>query len=218
MTVGKVISLADIVYEQVERDIISGFYQRWDILTELKLSERLKVSRTPVREALRRLEQDDLVECRGKSIMVVGITTDDLMDLLELRERLEGLVTARCCRHITREQLAELDEIVTLQEFYVDRRLPDKIIEADSRFHQTIYACCGSRVFEKELTMLTKKLRRSRKLSVSSDPRAKASVGEHRAIFDALTAGDAALAEALAVRRVTYAGANILLGRGQVWT
>ena len=58
MAEGKVTSLADIVYERVEEDILTGAYQRGDVLTELKLSEKLNVSRTPVREALRRLEQD----------------------------------------------------------------------------------------------------------------------------------------------------------------
>ena len=118
MATGKVTSLADIVYEQVERDILRGTYQQGDVLTELKLCEKLQVSRTPVREALRRLEQDDLIESRGKSIVVVGIPPEDLLDILEIRERLEGAATARCCRHITKEQLAELDrqELVGVRE------------------------------------------------------------------------------------------------------
>ena len=58
---GKPTSLADMVYERVELDILSGVYQRGDVLTEAKLSEGLQVSPTPVREALRPLEQDDLV-------------------------------------------------------------------------------------------------------------------------------------------------------------
>ena len=210
MAMTKVTSLADIVYEQVERDILSGVYQRGDILTELKLSDKLKVSRTPVREALRRLEQDDLVESQGKSIVVVGITREDLMDILDIRERLEGLATARCCAHITRQQLQELDEIVTLQEFYVDRQMPDKILESDSRFHETIYAACGSRVFEKELVMPNKKLQRHRRQSVSINQRAQASAQEHQDIFRALAAGDARQAEDLAVRHVRLARENIL--------
>ena len=210
MAMTKVTSLADIVYEQVERDILSGVYQRGDILTELKLSDKLKVSRTPVREALRRLEQDDLVESQGKSIVVVGITREDLMDILDIRERLEGLATARCCAHITRQQLQELDEIVTLQEFYVDRQMPDKILESDSRFHEAIYAACGSRTFEKQLTALHKKLQRYRKMSVSVNTRAVASTGEHRDIFQALADGNAVLAEELAVRHVEMARSNIL--------
>ena len=174
MAEGKVTSLADIVYERVEEDILTGAYQRGDVLTELKLSEKLNVSRTPVREALRRLEQDDLVESRGK-------------------------------------ELVELDEIVTLQEFYVSRDLPDKILESDSRFHTAIYAACGSRVFDKQLTGLLKRLMRHRKLSVSDNQRAQKSTAEHRAIFNALAAGDAAQAEALATQHVERARDNILI-------
>lgn len=214
MTVNRVTSLADIVYEQVERDILSGVYQRGDSLTELRLSEQLKVSRTPVREALRRLEQDDLVESRGKSIVVVGITADDLMDILEMRSLLEGTATAKCCRRITAEELAELDEIITLQEFYVSRNMTDRILESDSHFHEALYAACGSRTFEKQLTALHKKLQRYRKMSVSVSTRARASTAEHRGIFQALTAGDAARAEELAFQHVEMARANILKNAG----
>ena len=211
MAEGKVTSLADIVYERVEEDILTGAYQRGDVLTELKLSEKLNVSRTPVREALRRLEQDDLVESRGKTIVVVGVTHQDLLDMLGIRLRLEGLATAMCCQRIGQKELVELDEIVTLQEFYVSRDLPDKILESDSRFHTAIYAACGSRVFDKQLTGLLKRLMRHRKLSVSDNQRAQKSTAEHRAIFNALAAGDAAQAEALATQHVERARDNILI-------
>lgn len=172
MNEGKVTtSLADVVYEQVEQDILTGVYKRGDVLTELKLSQRLQVSRTPVREALRRLEQDDLVECQGKSIVVMGVTHQDLLDLLEIRLRLEGMVTARCCQRITSEELTALDEIITLQDFYVSRSLPEKIQESDGLFHRTIYAACGSRMLEKQLTNIHKRLVRYRKLSVSNRAR-----------------------------------------------
>lgn len=210
MTVNKVTSLADIVYEQVERDILGGVYRRGDILTELRLSDQLKVSRTPVREALRRLEQDDLVESRGKSIVVVGITPEDLMDILEMRSRLEGIATAKCCKRITKQELSELDEIITLQEFYVSRGMTDKVLESDSRFHETIYAACGSRTYEKQLTAMHKKLQRYRKMSVSINTRAVASAAEHRDIFQAMSEGNTVLAEQLAVKHVEQARANIL--------
>ena len=210
MTVNKLTSLADIVYEQVERDILGGVYRRGDVLTELRLSEQLQVSRTPVREALRRLEQDDLVESRGKSIVVVGITEEDLTDILEMRSLLEGVATAKCCRRVTPAELTELDEILALQEFYVSRGMTDKVLESDSRFHETIYAACGSRTFAKQLTALNKKLQRYRKMSVAVNTRAAASASEHRDIFNALAARDAALAEQLAVKHVVMAESNIL--------
>lgn len=203
-------SLADLVYERVELDILSGAYQRGDVLTEVKLSQQLQVSRTPVREALRRLEQDDLVEGRGKSAVVVGTSRRDLLDILEIRLRLEGLVTAMCCDHMTEKQLLDLDEIVTLQEFYAARKMPDKILELDSQFHKAIYAACGSRVFEKQLTALLKRLMRYRRLSVSDSERAGKSTAEHRNIFSALAARDRARAEELAAAHVERARENML--------
>ncbi len=211
MTEGRVTSLADVVYEQVERDILTGVYQRGDVLTELKLSAQLQVSRTPVREALRRLEQDDLLESRGKGSVVLGISHQDLLDIWEIRMRLEGLATVKCCRRITPEELTALDEIVTLQEFYVDRDLPDKIRETDSNFHMAIYAACGSRVLEKQLTSLLKRLVRHRQLSVTDTQRAHASYGEHRAIYNALAAHDAAQAQRLTMQHLRRARASILL-------
>ena len=211
MTEGKITtSLADVVYEQVERDILTGAYKRGDILTEMKLSDRLHVSRTPVREALRRLEQGDLVECQGKSIVVMGVTHQDLLDLLEIRLRLEGLATARCCQRITQQVLVHLDEIITMQDFYVSRNLPDKIQESDGLFHRVIYAACGSRMLEKQLTNIHKRLVRYRKLSVSNKRRAQQSTEEHKEIFQALSDRDAALAETLALRHVERARDNIL--------
>lgn len=211
MAEGKITtSLADVVYEQVERDILTGAYKRGDILTEMKLSDRLHVSRTPVREALRRLEQDDLVECQGKSIVVMGVTHQDLLDLLEIRLRLEGLATARCCQRITPQVLIKLDEIITMQDFYVSRNLPDKIQESDGLFHRTIYAACGSRMLEKQLTNIHKRLVRYRKLSVSNRTRALQSTEEHKEIFQALSNHDVALSESLALRHVELARDNIL--------
>lgn len=210
-TEGRVTSLADVVYEQVERDILTGVYQRGDVLTELRLSQQLEVSRTPVREALRRLEQDDLLESRGKGSVVVGVTHQDLLDILEIRLLLEGPATVKCCERITAEELVALDEIVTLQEFYVSRDLPDKIRETDSRFHMAIYAACGSRVFEKQLTGLLKRLVRHRQLSVTNTVRARASAAEHRAILGALQAHDPALAERLMLEHLERARANILI-------
>ena len=211
MAEGKITtSLADVVYEQVEHDILTGAYKRGDILTELKLSDRLHVSRTPVREALRRLEQDDLVECQGKSIVVMGVTHQDLLDLLEIRLRLEGLATARCCQRINSQVLIRLDEVITMQDFYVSRNLPDKIQESDGLFHRAIYAACGSRMLEKQLTNIHKRLVRYRKLSVSNRTRALQSTEEHKEIFQALTNHDVALSEALALRHVERARDNIL--------
>ena len=74
----KTTSLADQVFERLENDIIQGVYQKGEILTELKLVDQLGVSRTPIREALRRLEQERLIADSGKGTVVLGITEDDI--------------------------------------------------------------------------------------------------------------------------------------------
>ena len=79
-------SLADQVFEKLENDIVFGVYKRGELLTELKLAETLGVSRTPIREALRRLEQERLIQDTGKGSLVLGITRDDLLDIMQIRE------------------------------------------------------------------------------------------------------------------------------------
>ena len=86
-------SLADQVFEKLEDDIVYGVYKRGELLTELKLAETLGVSRTPIREALRRLEQERLIEDSGKGSVVLGITKEDLMDIMDIRQRIEGLAS-----------------------------------------------------------------------------------------------------------------------------
>ena len=83
----KTTSLADQVFERLENDIIQGVYPKGEILPELKLVDQLGVSRTPIREALRRLEQERLIEDTGKGSRVLGITEDDLWDIMTIRER-----------------------------------------------------------------------------------------------------------------------------------
>lgn len=117
----KNISLSDQIFEKLEEDILFGVYPKGEILTELKLSESLGVSRTPVREALKMLEQEHLIEDCGKGMLVLGITLEDAMNIYEIRKRIEGLAAARCAVTATDEQLQEIKEAVELQEFYAGR-------------------------------------------------------------------------------------------------
>ena len=85
------VSIADQVFEKLERDILIGEYNRGDVLTESKLSEILEVSRTPIREALRRLEQEHIIEMTTKGVVVIGISKEDIDMIYEIRVRIEGL-------------------------------------------------------------------------------------------------------------------------------
>ena len=91
----RTVTLADQVFERLESDIIQGVYPRGEVLTELRLVEQLNVSRTPIREALRRLEQEHLIADTGKGTVVLGITAEDLVDIMDIRCKIEGLASYR---------------------------------------------------------------------------------------------------------------------------
>ena len=209
----KTISIADQIFEKLEQDILIGKYQRGEVLTEMKLSETLGVSRTPIREALRRLEQEHIIEETSRGAVVVGITEDDLKDMYEIRMQLEGLVAARAALNITDEGLAKMRETLDLQHYYADKRdgdNSDNIKTYDSMFHDMLYYYSGSKAFYDTLSPIHKKMIKFRKASVSVRSRALSSVDEHERIYEALANHDAKLASELTIRHVLQARDNII--------
>jgi len=191
----KTISLADQVFEHLESDILSGKYSRGEILTESHLSAELGVSRTPIREALRRLEQEHIIEETGKGSRVIGITEKDLEDIYLIRIQLEGMVASLAAKNYKdEEKLSRLKEALDLQEFYLNKKDADQIKHMDNRFHNMLYELSGSMVFYDTLLPLHKKVQKYRKASVESNSRALASVEEHRKIYEAVAKGDCDLA------------------------
>lgn len=206
----KTISLADQVFEKLEDDIITGVYPRGEILTELKLVETLGVSRTPIREALRRLEQERLIAESGKGSVVLGITLEDLVDIMNIRQRIEGLAAYYAAKNLTPEGLEKLRSITELQEFYYTRRDVENLRKMDDHFHDTIYELSGRTVIRDTLLPLHKKTQRYRRSAIEDDSRLDHSIREHRAIFEAISSGDAQKAEALIQQHITNAKENMI--------
>lgn len=206
----KTVSLADQVFEQLESDILSGKYQRGDLFTETKLCTMLGVSRTPVREAIRRLEQEHLIEESGKGVMVIGITENDLEDIFSIRKRVESMAASLAAEKHTDGQMEQLREAVELQEFYLSKHDAERIKFMDNRFHEEVYKSSGSTVFYDVLVPLHKKIQKYRRASVENSSRAEASVAEHRAIYEAISARDGALAARLAEEHINNAYLHIV--------
>ena len=192
----KSISIADQIFEQLERDILSGKYPRGELLTELRLSEELGVSRTPIREAIRRLEQENILEEAGRGVTVVGISKQDMLDMYEIRIRIEGLAAEWAAARIGDEELNQIRETLELQRYYTEKggSHSDQIKNLDSQFHELVYRACGSRALTDTLIGLHKKMTKFRMASVSKQSRALQSVEEHEAILAALSAHDAGAA------------------------
>ena len=209
-------SLADRVFEKLENDIIHGVYPRGEILTELKLVEQLGVSRTPIREALRRLEQERLIEETGKGSLVLGITADDLLDIMNIRENIEGLAAYYACVNMTPEGRKELANIVDLQDFYYAKWDTERLREADDMFHDAICKLSKRTVIRDTLMPLHRKTRRYRKTVMQDQQRAAKSLQEHHAIVDAICSGDPEKSKAAMDAHMVEVKAY-MLGRNVKW-
>ncbi|MBQ9920357.1 MAG: GntR family transcriptional regulator [Clostridia bacterium] len=205
----KPVSLADQVYQVLEMDILSGKYARGEIFTENKLCEILGVSRTPIREALRRLEQENLIKDSGKGSVVLGITEKDLEDIFTIRRQIEGLASKMAAENATTTQIAELKDALELQEFYLSKHNSEEIKSMDNRFHETLYAISGSVTFYNILLSLHKKIQKYRSASIRINSRAQESVEEHRRIYEAVEKQDGESAMRFALEHIDNAYKNI---------
>ena len=194
-------SLRGRVFSKLREDILSGKYKEMDELKEVMIGQG--VSRTPVREALRQLELEGLVTIvPNKGAYVTGISDQDIEDIFVIRSYLEGLCAAWACRHITKEQLDSLEEIVYLANFHVEKGNFDQVVELDNKFHELLYEACGSRILSHVLSDYHHYARRARTVNLSETARAKHSIGEHADIVKAIREKDEAAAEQYAYQHI----------------
>ena len=205
-------SLADQVFDKLENDIIQGVYPKGEILTELKLVEQLGVSRTPIREALRRLEQERLIADAGKGSIVLGITEDDLLDIMNIRQRIEGLAAYYATINMTEEGRKEMAHIVDLQEFYFSKKDADRLRQVDDQFHDAICLLSKRTVILDTLIPLHRKTRRYRRISMGDWERTEKTMKEHREINEAIVSGNAELARDLTTKHIENAKEHMLGG------
>lgn len=204
--------LRALVFSEIESAILKGEFSIGDSLVEMKLSDQLGVSRTPVREALRQLELEGLVRTvPNKGAVVVGISEKDIRDIYDIRMRIEGLAARWAAEYITKEELDTLREVVELQEFYAAKGDAAQVWQLDSRFHTILYGATRSRPLMQTLSGFHHNIQKARELSFKREGRGRASVKEHRAILDAVAAGDGSAAEALAEEHIKNAKASVMV-------
>lgn len=196
-------SLRGRVFHHIREDILSGKYNENEELKEATIGTELGVSRTPVREALRQLELEGLVNIiPNKGAYVTGISQKDIHDIYVIRSYLEGLAARWACEIITNEQVDELEEIVYLSEFHVKKQHYDQVVELDNKFHTAIYQASGSKILEHELTTFHHYVERIRKKTLGKEQRAVKSNSEHLAILEAIKQRNGELAEKLSHEHV----------------
>lgn len=203
-------SLRGRVFHRIREDILSGKYSENEELKEATIGAEFGVSRTPVREALRQLELEGLVNIiPNKGAYVTGISAKDTHDIYVIRSYLEGLAARWACARITEEEIEELEEIVYLSEFHAKKKHYEQLVELDNKFHESIYRASGSKILEHELTNFHHYLERIRKQSLKKEERALQSNEEHTAILEAIRKRDGDLAEKLAHEHIIQTIVNM---------
>ena len=161
-------SLTSKVYDHIRNGILDGSYKDGDYLVETRLAEKLQVSRTPIREALKQLELEGLVlSMPNRGVVVQAISENDIDDIYIIRQMLEGLAAYWAAERRTQEQLDALAEKVDLMDFYTGRGGAAQLSRLDNEFHELIYRACASRMLSHILASLHQNTRRARTSSLT---------------------------------------------------
>lgn len=195
--------LSDVVYETLIEAILSAELPPGTVLSEVSLAKTLKVSRTPVHDALRQLSKDGLVDQRANRRAVVArFSREDFYEIFEMRKLLEGEAARRAATRIDRPTLINLQRMA--QELQETRGTPDWVsrwTEYDEAFHQQIAEASGSKRLTADITRYRHFHRGFNKLASSSDDLQQA-LTEHGRILEALEQRDPEAAAAAMVAHI----------------
>lgn len=195
--------LRDVVFNTLRKAILKGELKPGERLMEIALADRLGVSRTPVREAMRKLELEGLVVMiPRRGAQVANITEKDLNDVLEVRIALENLSIENACNRMTGEQLARLwDAAKTFEKTMADGNLV-KLAEADVDFHEVIYQSSDNRRLNQVLNNLREQIYRYRVEYLKDEETRNLLVKEHEELYEAIKARDVARAQEISFRHI----------------
>ena len=138
------------LYQEIQKDILSGVFESGSKLTEAAVCKRYSVSRTPVREAFRQLEADGLIEnIPNRGAFVTGLTKRDISDLFDLRSLFEIQAVEWAIKRMDDDDIDVLRETVEFMEFYTLKDDIEKVLSFNSQFHNTIYAGTKDRMIQR---------------------------------------------------------------------
>ena len=183
--------LSESLLGKLQRDILTGEFKPGKKLTEQELCSRYMVSRTPVREELKQLETDGLVEnILNRGAFVVGMSDQDYEDMFELRKIYEIQAVKWAIERISEEEMEKLEETLEFMEFYTLRNDIDKMLTINTGFHQVIYEASHNRQLKKLLSSYQNFVKYKNAESVYDDDYLQSVLEEHRAIFKAFVDKD----------------------------
>jgi len=185
--------------------ILKGVLQPGERLMEIQLAEEMGVSRTPVREAIRKLELENfVVMIPRKGAYVAGVSSKDVADVFEIRSALEGLAAGLAAERITDEELEEMEQALFYRASEGEMDL-EQIVKSDTDFHALVYKASRNQRLIQILANLREQIQRFRSTSLAVPGRNKVALEEHRMIVEALRNHNSEEAQALAIAHIVTA-------------
>jgi len=175
-------------YSLILEAIDVGVYKPGDRLVESDLADRFGVSRTPIREALQRLETQSLLERDGRSLIVASLDHNQMAELYVVRRELEGLAAKLAARHATVEEVNVLREMVAEDDALVDD--PIALSKANRRFHEQIHLASHNRYLVQQLNLVHRTMALMATTSLAVQGRGEIAQNEHKTIVDAIEKRD----------------------------
>lgn len=198
--------LRDVVFENLRTAILEGNLKAGQRLMEVQLAEQLGVSRTPIREAIRKLELEGLVVMLPrKGAYVANMSFKDLIDVLEIRASLEGLAASLASERLRDEDIVELERVAKEFEKSVRETDIDNVLKKDVEFHEKIFLMANNKKLYHLITSLWEQVHRFRVTYVSNYDASLSLVDEHNRILEAIKSGDSELAKKYATEHIELA-------------
>lgn len=184
-------SLTDEIVDIIRERILKGEYKIGEKIKENQIASELRVSRTPIREAFKQLENEGLIDyIPNRGCFAKGFTRRDIEDLYAVRKALEILAVEWAVSRITPEQIDKLQEQSDLMEFYTTRKDGKKVLEINSDFHSVIYNATGSRFMAQVLRSYKEYIEQTRRVIFDGGEYLEEIFREHKAVLDAIKARD----------------------------
>lgn len=175
-------------YDLILEAIDVGIYRPGDRLVESELADRFGVSRTPIREALQRLETQSLLARDGRSLIVASLNHDQIAELYVVRTELEALAARLAAKHAAKEEIKVLRDMIEADAAIVHD--PKTLSRANRRFHTQIHLASHNRYLVQQLDLVHRSMALMATTSLAAAGRGEIALAEHARIVEAIAAGD----------------------------
>ena len=209
--------LREVVYETLREAIKTGGLTPGERLMEIQLAEELGVSRTPVREAIRKLELERFeVMIPRRGTYVANLSLKDINEVFEIRAALDGLAAGLAAERITEEELEQLERLLVEISEHIDQHDNEKIVATDEAFHDILYRASRNERLVGIIYNLREQFTRFRSVSINYPGRLQITLEVHRQLVEAIARREPDMAQQKAREHIENAEQTLLLELDQL--